>query len=649
MSWWSSVVDGVKSVGTKLSNGAKWVWNNASLSKITLGAFTYTSNTAFQVLEQGLALRKAVPTLVNNVSARKIVDGMGYILVKGVIPMVALNYANNSVQSYFRDGYEEEEWYAPYSLFLGTLSLVGYGVQAYTMRQGAQTIVQITVLNSVGPSAFNSNRITPPPSLCKELDCNFKRQMKGDGRAPLILAANDGAAALISWFPYGGETAASILRIFFNGRYITRSVTPERCERHKAMMSESVLALGLTYEASTMLMDYLLESTVGMPPFLYYRTMKYLVLLLHMNVAAHMTIPLVEAKDATLLFDPLNAYERACRFIADVIFAGLMKRVPIDFKPEKDAPPLIPLSPALKYGTGIFNSDLETVKKVHPGLIKQSLITAREWVLPPIFQANGLVNDPVIAMYWPGIQQGSLYAVDTILSYRESKAKTTLGWIPPKGIALAINLKFGIPKKLTQFLIMLSKEEDFWDFLEAFKHWLERNKVNAIVELNCTPRLALLGEKSLVPTPLLTNGDTPILSANRLTSTRVQPLALLGGEKPSEPIPTFIEELPTHSAEQLTSTRVHHLSIFDKKKSDSIQDESDETPSLSDTQSSKKSTIQTVASASELRPVKKEMTTAHTASSLFTTRRRVVTANSSEPNTNNVNQTSVVQPSVLFQ
>lgn len=621
MSWWSSVVDGVKSVGIKLSDGAKWVWNNASLSKITLGVFTYTANTAFQVLEQGLALRKAVPTLVNNVSARKIVNGIGQILVKNVIPMVALNYANNSVQNYFRDGYEADEWYAPYSLFLGTLSLVGYGVQAYTMRQGVQTLVQITVLNSVGPSAFNSNKTTPPPSLCTELDCNFKRKMKGEGRAPLILAANDAAAALISNIPYGGPAAASILRIYFNGRYITRSVTPERCERHKAMMSESVFALGLTYEASTMLMDYLLESTTGMPPFLYYRTMKYLVLLLHMNVAAHMAIPLVEAKDATLLFDPLNAYERTCRFLADVIFAGLMKRVPIDFKPEKDAPPLIPLSPALKFGTSLFNNDLESEKKITQGLLKKSLITAREWVLPPIFQKYGLVNDPVISMYWPGIQQGSLYAVDTILSYRDSKAKTTLGWIPPKGVALAINLKFGIPKKLTQFLIMLSKEEDFWEFLEAFKHWLERNKVKSIVELNPTPRLALFGERSLERHPKLIE-TTPTLSAKQLTTKRTHPLALLG-EKPPESTSSSIE--PTPSAEQLISKRVHHLSIFSNKESGLTSSDSEDSSSFSETQGSPtKSDQQIVPSASELRPIKKEVMNnpVYSAESLFTTRRR---------------------------
>ncbi|KTD49287.1 hypothetical protein [Legionella quateirensis] len=531
MSWWSSVVDGVKSVGTKLSNGAKWVWNNASLTKITTSLFTYPANTFFQVLEQGLAWRKAVPTLINNVQARNIVNGMAYIAKNEVLPIVALNYANNSVQSYFREGHEADPWLAPYSAFLAGLTLVHYGVKAYTYRQGVQSLMRITVLDSVGPSAFNSNKVVTPPTLCKDLDCNFKRKTKGMLREPFILAANDLIAWAISFIPYVGETTAQGIRIFFNGRYITRLVTPERCERHKAMMQESVLALGLTYEASTMIMDYILESTVGLPPFLFHRTLKHLLLLLHVNLAAHMSIPLVEDKDATLIIDPLNIYERVCRFIADVIFAGLMKRIPIDFKPVKGAPPLIPLSPALKFGTELLNSDKEREIKTAPGFFNKSFNMALSWAAPPIFKSwRDFINDPIISTYWHGIQQGSLNTVKIILSYKESKTKTTLGWVPPKAVAVAINLKFGIPKKLTQFLIMLSKEDDFWEFVEALKSWLERNNIKGEVVLVPHNGVDLPGEKKLEPTPV-EQELPPSEPSEQLISTRSQHQEVIPAEQ----------------------------------------------------------------------------------------------------------------------
>lgn len=599
MSWWTSVVNGVKTVGSGLSTGAKWVWNNASLTKLTTGLFTYTANTTFQVLEQGLALRNSVPTLVKNINVRKVVSGMAYIAINDVLPLVALNYANNglgyannSMQNYFRDGYEDEAWLSPYSAFLGTLTLahyavraIDYGVKAYTIRQGVQSFMRITILDSVGPSAFNSNKLTPPPSLCTELDCNFKRKMKGMGREPLILLANDAFTTAISWFPYGGPTIAQVLRVFFNGRFITRSVTPERCERHKAMMQESVLALGLTYELSTMAMDYLLEATVGVPPFLYYRTMKHLLLLLHINNAAHMKIPLVEDKDATFWIDPLNVYERICRFMADVIFAGLMKRVPIDFKPVKGAPPLIPLSPALQFGTKLLNSDLESERKTEPGFFKKSFQTARQWIVPPILQEGGLNNDPIVSRYLPGIQKGSLYAVEIILSYRESKTKTTLGWIPPKGVALAINLKFGIPKKLTQFLLMLSNEEDFWEFLEALKLWFERNKGKPMTEEDFWDFLIPL--KQWVNWPLqLWNGQ---MNSDDLKLVPINRLPLLG-EKQLEPPPKITPVLPSLPPEQLVSSRSENVEVLSPEK---------------------------------LIPVKTPINFARTPQSLFTTRRRV--------------------------
>ncbi|WP_284498285.1 hypothetical protein [Legionella maioricensis] len=275
-------------VTAKLTAGAKWIWNNA-----IVGVFTYTANTAFQLLEQGLALRKAVPTLVKNPEARKIVRGMAHVLVYDVLPLVSLNAINNQVQGYFQEDQDEMTGLSPYSVFLTGLTLVNYTVVAFTWRQGAQASVRILLLDSLGPPAFNSNKITRPPSLCTELKCTVKREVKGWGREPLVLLGNDLLTAGISYVPYLGPPVSRVLSVYFIGRYITRLTTPERCERHKAMMQESVLALGLGYEATTMIMDAFLDATIGMPPFLYYRVMRHLLLLLHVNVAAHMTLPLV--------------------------------------------------------------------------------------------------------------------------------------------------------------------------------------------------------------------------------------------------------------------------------------------------------------------------------------------------------------------
>ena len=94
------------------------------------------------------------------------------------------------------------------------------------------------------------------------------------------------------------------------------------CERHKAMKSESIAALGLTYTINSSLMDRLFEFTVGMPPYLYLRTLRHLLLLAHIHVASHMSLPLVRSqKDISL--DPFIIYDRTktlyygCAYLQD--------------------------------------------------------------------------------------------------------------------------------------------------------------------------------------------------------------------------------------------------------------------------------------------------------------------------------------------
>lgn len=573
MGWLSSVVDGVKAIGTGLNNGAKWLWNNVSLSKLTFGAVSYTANTTVQVLEQGIALRDAVPTLINNPQAKKIVNGAGYVLVNDVLPMVAVNFANNAVQNYFSDDYSGESawfmpyvlglstltvvgchylssylwrkdpkpqgvvdtfissdflpavavdftnnvvqsyfrygynkdiaWYAPYALFLSGLTLVDYLVTGYGWRQGAQTLAHAAVLDSLGPSAFNSNKKTLPPSICDKLDCNYKRKIKGWGREPLILMGNDALTYGVSLIPYVGKPLSTVLRVYFNGRYIIRLTTPELCERHKylAMKPESVLGFGLTSEATNLLMDKILESTVGIPPYLYYRALRHLLMLSHVNVAAHMTLPQMDPKTSSPYSDPFNVYERVNRLLVDIVFDGAMKRIPIDFKPDKDAEPLIPLSPALQFGTMVLNMDLEQEKKAKPSFFKKAVDKAFVFVVPSIFRGpDGLINDPIVFMYWPTIRSGAISAAELVEGVGKTKTMATLAWAP-KTVAAAVNLKFGIPKKVTRFVLMLSKEEDFWNLVTAFKLWFERHNIKGEAKVITGSNLALNGITLLEPTP----------------------------------------------------------------------------------------------------------------------------------------------------
>lgn len=514
MGLWSSMVDGAWSIGTELSNGVNWIWDNSSLTNVSTGIANYTVNTSFNLIEQTLALRKAIPDLLNHTPSRKIVDSMNDIVVKDLLPLATINFVNNGVQSYFRSGQlETMSWLSPYSAFLMALTLADYGVRAYTLRQGVELIIHSSVVDILGPSAFNATKKTPSPTLCTEEQCSTKRIIKGGAREPLIFIANDAFAGIVSYIPYIGGPLGKLLSIYFAGRYITRVVTPERCERHKAMDSTSVLALGLGHEFVGTLMDKFFESTVGMPSFLYYRTFRHFLLLLYINLAAHMELPLVSKKSTTVSLDPLDLYEGATRFLIDVQFAGLMKTVPIYFKLEEGTEPLINLQSCTK----LLNSDLEKEQIIEPTLLNTAFKHLKVWVLPPILRSTKeFTHDPIIRRFWPDIREGMIFSLDVVQSVgRYKKTTATIAWAP-KSVATALYYIAGVPKIITKEILMLTKEKDFWDLVSALKLWFERHNLEYEVALvSKPPKLLLFGDKLLEPVPV-NNVSTEIPKALEL-------------------------------------------------------------------------------------------------------------------------------------
>ncbi|CAM2874436.1 Uncharacterised protein [Legionella steigerwaltii] len=552
MNWWT---DSAKSLG----NGATWIWNNVPI-KQTVG---YVANTTFYVFEQVLALREAIPAVVTP-PVLKVVKGTGNILLYDVLPVVAAQGVNYGIQTYLRPA-DPTGMLASYAV-LPSLTLIDYITWGFTYRQAPKLVVHTFALDAVGSSAFNEYKwklTQPPQTLCKEEECNFKRKFKGTLREPIVLAFNDLVLWAISHLPYG-EQLSFILSVIFYGEYITRMATPERCERHKAMKSESILSLGLIYTLLSMAMDYGFESTVGTPPYLYLRTLRHLLLLGHINVASHMSLPLVRTPKNTIPLDPLVIYDRTKRFIVDVVFAGLQKRVPIDFKPPPGAKPFIPLSTVFKFLTKVLDSDLETVQVAQPGFFKK----AARVVIPNMFLSpKNAVNDPVIKQFWPEIRSDLLYILEIVESAKPVKSLTTA----PTAIAstvkytlpVVLNYRFGLPIKLSEFLLSLSKKEDFWDFVTALTMWLQRNNVsyevvlakgnskvgvglhesNRIIELPPeTPVKALppADELKTVRTPtiadakrLIPQKPPTVVTANSLFSTKQRPKSM-GYEPPKK-------------------------------------------------------------------------------------------------------------------
>lgn len=518
MGWWDTLENGVETFGNKVVAGLSWTWNNASLSRVTKGLVTYVANTSFGILKQGLALEQAIPSLYNNPKSWKIVKGMSHVVLDAV-PLLFLNVMNAKAQGYFRSDTEKDlSWFTAYSVFLSGLTLVNYGVKAYTWRQGVQSLIRVSILDSLGPVAFTTQKESIP-SLCVEEQCTNARKAKGWLKEPFILLGNELLTNSVKNIPYIGEPSSQVLRVLFNGRYIARQASPEFCERHKvqAIMHEYLLGLGLTFELSSQLMDYVLHHTVGMPPYLYHRTLRHLLLLLHVNVAAHMTLPLLKANEATLPFDPLNFFENTSRFVMDVFSYGLKTAVPMYVKFDEDAEPFIPLSVALQKSTSVLNYDL--VQKNGKEKSHYQPSSAMLWMIaPPILQGmDNFIRDPIITLYWFDLANKVTDYVDGVLTVGSYVSKYRVTKYP--GLtSFALNYYKSIPDDWTETALMLCKEQDFWDFIHALKGWLARHGLKSEVKFSKEPVIYLHGEQRPEPLLLLNKGADPSLSGANTTT-----------------------------------------------------------------------------------------------------------------------------------
>lgn len=536
MDLWGTLVNGVETVKNGVVQGASWTWNNASLSRLTVGFVKYTTNTAFGILEQGLALKTAIPALINNPKSLKIVKGMGHMVIDA-IPVILLNYANTSVQNYFRsDADKDASWFTGYSVFLSGLTLVNYGVRAYTIRQSVQSVIRISVLDTLGPVAFkvkqpNAEAKMPSLSLCEKEQCTTSRKLKGLLREPVILLSNDLLTGALSTFV--SETVSDVVRVGFNGRHIARMAIPGLCERHKIqdVMQESMWSLGLTYELSSILMDKFFEATVGMPPYLYYRTLRHLLLLLHVNMACHMRLSLIDPKEATLPFDPLNLFEGIVRFSTDVVSAGLLKIVPLVFKFDENAEPFIPLPLALKYGVGLLEHDIEKrdalASKLHVQILNKSC-----FILPPVLQSvNGFLRDPIINLYWPGFNKRLTLYVDYAKTARSVINQYSLDKYP-KLVTFGLRHYYKVPTDVTEIALTLNGEEDFWNLIFALKAWLDRHcekRVSVIPKLP-EPIIALHQNTGDEPQEFVTSDKLTVAIDELLPSKTVPKQSIQSGE-----------------------------------------------------------------------------------------------------------------------
>lgn len=544
MRLWSSITDGAQQA---------WGWTVTPLTTLT----TYAANTLVHSLNQGVALRNSIPALASPES-KKILKAVAYITAYKILPLILLNSLNTAARTAVNEGREEENtaWYNAALLFI--FNMIDWTVIGYTRRQELELFLETLTLDIQAPAAFIAFKAGLPkslPSPCEEQNCNYKRRAKGSIREFFVLFANDLLTGAISYIPYIGKPTDLILAVYFSGDVIVRSALLNYCERHRSTDSELLLSLGLSYTVTIMLMDKILEATVGMPPFLVHRTMRHLMLLWHVNNAAHMDIKYVVPGKGTLAIDPIMAYERVSSFLTDGAFALSMDQLTKIVHPEPNAPPLFSLSNVLKKLTTALNSDLEKEHTPQPSFFKKVIKKA----LPPIFRSTqDAVHNPVIRIFWPNLQEFLLDILDIIEEAGMPVGKLTKTPVP--GVAATVKKalppilfkKYGISQNLTQFLIPLCKDEDFWSFVLALQQWLQRHNVNdkkALASISSDKLISLHeGGEQVTIAPPQEDESAPMPPPSQITSRAVRTLVDPKSVGKSKPATTYADIDPSFFA-----------------------------------------------------------------------------------------------------
>lgn len=456
MNWWSSIVDGTKRV-----------WNHATREQLS----TYAYNTGDQMLNQVKALGSALPALLTPESM-KVVRGMSSVVAYEVFPMFLAYTLNNSLQTHLYD--EKNPGNAPWSTFcLSTLSSVASWM--YILQKAPALATHTFILDSLSIGAFNKHKADDPlaPSCT---NCNTKRFAKGEIiLLPAKLGGNYLLAFLLEYVPYVGKMASMAVITSTAGGYIAESVTPERCARHKALMLETLLALGINYALSTLLIDQLLRSTIGLPPVIVYRSLLHLVLLLHINAAAHQHIP-TAPQQLSISRNPLTHYENSVQFVADALFTKFVKK----FQPQEDAQPIMTISSILPVLTKVFNYDTQTQESPFPAALKPVINIL--WPTPYVSAKAFFVDDRVVQQFWPDIHKPML----DIITLIERKGITirSLANSPVPGskeiteaiLSRVLHNYFKLSTKTTELIIELSGKPEFWQALLAYRQWLVRQQ-----------------------------------------------------------------------------------------------------------------------------------------------------------------------------
>ena len=458
---------------------------------------------------------------------------IGQVIAYDVAPILGVSYTNYILQ----DALEREHNF--------TATTLGYGLNAaaytfstlklaeFTLRASGLTILAGKALTT----AVNDNT-TLYKAVCTKSECTGMKVLEGNILSVVGYLATEKVLINQAILPYGGETLATIARIYNTSRYCAEMILP-MCNQHQMENMQQyrafVLSMGVGHALMTALLTYGVQqlirypdtlyrdqfdaNTLEQPPYPDFPTAYYsgmireLCLVLEMLIAAKLIWPQPVAKATRGSLDPVIAFQHVVRAQADIYMEGLKIKIPRGFSsrlkggPEEDPWTRIEYT-VTHYRTEAERAFLENVwndpwrKKVWDHSIWQSVVMqgtlfyskrgfdrAIAWgVFPAIFfDKKALFTDFILGDTLEQIRSDS---VDTLYNIENFRRDILVSWVlwlaskAPKHSAQLTAYLSGIPDFAAEWLIKALNNESFINRLRQLRTTLEGATIKPLPPLS---------------------------------------------------------------------------------------------------------------------------------------------------------------------
>jgi hypothetical protein len=438
-------------------------WANSLPVRMVSAPIKFCYNTSYYLYQQLHLLPSTWRALSSNKRANQSIQQMAYIASHDLIPLIIINAGYALIESYLNPSKESAEEGMNSQLLIASVStLTSMALKLINLRLGTRMTTRMMLVSLKATDDFN--KITPrdKSNTCIQNNCGWMDKAKGSGREFIEFAANDLAISGLGKAT-GLIGLSTMLSIYARGRYIAKTTMPERCPNHRDLQTEYALALGLSHQGINVLVNLLLENTIGLPPAFCMRIIEQMMMLLHIALAAEMTPPYTAPGEQTFVYDPMEKFEDAVGWTSRVIVSGLKKQVPELLKQP---------------GTSIdWRALFLKAKKIyyHPLTEKTKKI-----LLPELLQSTeDFVKDPVVKQDWPSVQKGLDNSLSFIIKFKyENRTYYRVAKWFPKPTAFALNMALGVPVNASEFAIHFFGDEGVREQLTFLRNWIRSLKLD---------------------------------------------------------------------------------------------------------------------------------------------------------------------------